>query len=60
MDNLLRTLHDISIKVEVFVSTNETPLEFAKRMLADFERIEDFETANFWQNEVNKLVRLGE
>ena len=60
MDNLLRTLHDISIKVEVFVSANETPLEFAKRMLADFERIEDFETANFWQNEVNKLVRLGD
>ena len=60
MDNLLRNLFNNSIKQENNYPTNETPLEFAKRMLADFERIEDFETANFWQNEVNKLVSLGE
>jgi hypothetical protein len=60
MDNLLRNLFNNSIKQENNYPTNETPLEFAKRMLSDFQRLEDFETANFWQNEVNNLVRLGD
>lgn len=60
MDNLLRNLFNNSIKQEDNTPKNETPLEFARRMVADFQSIEDFETANFWQNEVNNLVRLGD